>query len=101
MPLSVCKTEEQVKKWCEAILKKEGSYYIYCTEDNEVILEPAKSTRPLRYCYIKLTPTEQSKEPARALAESIGATYGQPVVEISRMSWDIERSPYIRAPTEE
>jgi bifunctional DNA-binding transcriptional regulator/antitoxin component of YhaV-PrlF toxin-antitoxin module len=102
MPIAVCKTKEQVLNWCEKVLKKEGSYYIYyTTEDQEVILEPAKSTRPLRYCYIKLTPTEQDQNPAKTLAMEIGNEYEQPVIEISRMAWDVEKGPAIKIPVVE
>lgn len=96
MPISVCRTEDQVKKWCDELVK-EGKYFVYYTEESEVILEPAKSTRPLRYCYAKLP----SNESAKKLAEELGKTYNLPVISVVRICWDTEKGPAIRIPVEE
>jgi len=97
MPIAVCKNEEQVRKWAE-VLVKEGKFYVYyTTEDYEVILEPAKTTRPLRYCYIKMTGLEEAKK----LAAELSQKYKLEIIEIASMRWDTEKGPAIKIEVEE
>jgi uncharacterized lipoprotein YehR (DUF1307 family) len=94
MPISICENEEQLNHWCEQFVK--GSKYIvyYTTEDSEVILEPIRSTRPLRYCYLKMSTSNSAKK----VATQISKTYELPLLEIKRMAWDLEKGPGIRMP---
>ena len=95
MPISICTTKEQVEKWAKELIR-EGKYIIYLTAEDEVILEPLRSTRPLKYCYYK----GASSEDAKNLASSISKTYNLSIIEVDRISWDIEKGPYIRMPIE-
>jgi len=97
MPLSVCKTEEQFKRWCEEVVEKDRYRIYVTTEENEIILEPKRTTKPLKYCYYKA----ESIAKAMELAKEISDKYNLPVIEISRMSWDLEKGPAIKIPIEE
>lgn len=52
MPRQVFDDVQELEKWCKEFVKR-GQYTVYTTSDNELILEPRKSTRPQRFVYIK------------------------------------------------
>ena len=91
MPISICTTKEQVEKWSTELIR-EGKYIVYLTSENEVILEPLRSTRPLRYCYYKGSSTDDAKK----IAEAISKTYNLPLIQVEGVTWDIEKGPWIK-----
>jgi hypothetical protein len=94
MPISVCENEEQLNHWCEQFAKKDRYVVYITTEDNELILEPIKTSRPIRYAYMKF----ENIEHARKVANELAQHFGLKIVEIRRMAWDIEKGPWIRIP---
>jgi len=96
MPISICENEEQVTKWCETFVKKGRFVVYYTTDDYEVILEPVKTTRPIRYCYIKMLDLISAKR----LSGQLAVMYSLDRVELKGMSWDIEKGPWIKIPLE-
>ena len=94
MPISICENEEQLNNWCQQFAKK-GRYTVYyTTDDYEVVLEPIKTTRPIRYCYLKLA----NRGLAEKVAKEIAQSYGLDVVELKGIAWDIEKGPWIKIP---
>jgi len=91
IPISICSTKGQVEKWAKAIVH-EGKFIIYLTLNNEVVVEPLRSTRPLRYCYYKGSDFNDAKK----VAESISKAYNLSIVEVSSMSWDNEKGPWVK-----
>jgi len=71
-------------------------YAVIVTDENEMILEPRKSTRPLDYGYLCLDDSKAVRE----LAEKIARTYNLPLLEIQYFRWDIEKSPLVKVPIE-
>lgn len=95
LPIAICTTKEQVENWAKKLIR-EGKYIIYLTGEDEVILEPLRSTRPLRYCYYK----GASEKDAADLANSLAQTYNLSIVQVDAIAWDVEKGPWIRVPTE-
>lgn len=50
----IFKEEKEFQKWIDDHVNSD-KYECYITEGNEVVLIPLRSTRPLKYAYIKLT----------------------------------------------
>ena len=104
MPIHVLKAEKDEKgnydfskiyAWANEYVRGRD-YAILLTDENEVILEPRKSTRPLDYGYISLDDSRS----ARNLAESLASKYGLPLLEIQYFRWDIEKPPSVKVPIE-
>ena len=95
MPIHVLGSKEQLEKWAEEFI--EGKVFVVIvTKDGELILEPRKSTRPLDFGYCRFA----SKEEAIKSAEELKGKYKIKVVEEDALSWDVEKSPFIRVSME-
>jgi len=88
MPRIVFDSADELKEWCKLFVK-DNKYTGYITEENELILEPQKSTRPIRYAYIKC-------KKAKELAEELKDKYNIPVIKIKSYEWDTEKYPGIK-----
>jgi len=104
MPIHVLKIEkdekgkwryDKVTAWTDEYVKGKD-YAILVTEENEIILEPRKSTRPLDYGYINIRDPQAVAE----LASILASRYGLPLLEIKSLSWDIEKPPWVKVPAE-
>jgi hypothetical protein len=104
MPIHVLKVEKDEKggwifdmvlEWVHEYVKGRD-YAVLVTDENEIILEPRKSTRPLDYGYVCLDDSAAVRE----LAEKIARTYNLPLLEIQYFRWDIERPPSVKVPIE-
>lgn len=92
MPRIVFCSEEQLENWCKEFVDT-GKYVIYLTEYNEVILEPLKSTRPLRFGYFKGLKGEK-------LATKLQELHQIPLFRVRDYEWDLEKSPGIKVAIE-
>lgn len=92
MPRHVFENSEQLKQWCEEFVK-EGYYIVYTTAENEIILEPKRSTRPQRYGYLKSVNAEK-------LAVEIAEEYNIPYIKLESYEWDLDKSPGVRVSVE-
>ena len=88
MPRIVFDSFEELKKWCDEFIK-EKSHTIYTTENDELIVEPRRSTRPSRYGYFK---SIKVKEFAKTLSEK----HEIPYFHLKSYEWDTEKSPGIK-----
>jgi hypothetical protein len=104
MPIHVLKAERDEKgnwdfskviAWANEYVRGRD-YAVLVTDENELILEPRKSTRPLDYGYLSLDDSKAVRE----LAEKLAKTYGLPLLEIQYFRWDIEKAPSVRVPIE-
>jgi len=87
MPIAVCKNKEQLIAWCEDTVEP-GRFRVLATEEGEVIIEPTKTSRPIKYAYLQTT--EASK-----VAEEIASKFGVKKLELKAYRWDDERSPSV------
>jgi len=88
MPRQVFDDVQELEKWCKEFVKR-GQYTVYTTSDNELILEPRKSTRPQRYAYFKSVKVEE-------LAKLFSETYEIPYFKVERYEWDLDKGIGIR-----
>lgn len=95
MPRAIFVEGEELLKWCGEFVKG-GNYIMYLTGKNELILEPRRSTRPLRYAYLK----EVSKESADKLVVKIHEKFGIPFMLVSSYEWDVEKSVGVKVRVE-
>lgn len=103
MPIHVLKVKKDEKGWDfsgvfewiseYAALK---DYMLLVTDENELIIEPRKSTRPLNYGYVHIDDAKAIRELAKQLASS----FGLPLLEIQYFRWDIEKPPSVKIPIE-
>lgn len=104
MPIHVLKVERDERgNWnCEKILAwaneyvKGKDYALLLTDENELIIEPRKSTRPLDYGYVSINDANV----IRALARQLATNFGLPLLEIQYFRWDIEKPPSVKVPVE-
>jgi hypothetical protein len=103
MPIHVLKVEKSEKGWDYSKViawadeyVRARDYVVIQTDENEIILEPRKSTRPLDFAYVKLDSADAVKE----LARQLSSRYGIKLIEVKSLAWDIEKSPYIKTPIE-
>ena len=78
-------------EWVKQTVKSGKKYYIYTTDENEIIFVPQTSTRPLVYGYLV---TEQAREIAEKLVAS--DKFGLFIhFHCKRFEWDTERKPFV------
>jgi len=92
MPIAVCASEEELIEWCKELGIK-GRYRVITTKENEVILEPIKTSKPIRFAYLE---TEKAKE----LAEKIANDYNIKHLTLKAYRWNIERAPSVKVAVE-
>lgn len=85
MPRIVFGSEKELISWCEVFVK-EGNYTAYLTSSGELILEPRRSTRPIRYVHF-------TQKNASTVAKTIADAYSMPLFKIIRYAWDATRMP--------
>jgi len=56
----VFKELKEFGKWVQEIAKPD-KYYVYITEENEIVLVPSKSTRPMTFAYVRVAKEEELK----------------------------------------
>jgi hypothetical protein len=105
MPIHVLKLEKdkegkwdysKVIEWADEYVSGKD-YVVLMTEENEVILEPRKSTRPLDFGYVKVSDPSAAYE----LAGKLAVRYGLTLLDIKALAWDIEKPPWVRVPIAE
>ena len=84
-----------VYRWLDEYVKGKD-YALLVTDENEIILEPRKSTRPLDFAYISIKDTAAVQE----LVKQLEITYGLRALQIKSLSWDIEKPPWVKIPVE-
>lgn len=84
MPRIVFDSFEELEKWCKEFVKK-GSHTVYTTGSNELIVEPRRSTRPLRYAYF-------TSIKAVEFAKTISEQYEIPYFHLERYEWDLDKN---------
>jgi len=103
MPTHVLKVEKKEDKWdfskvfqwAEEYIR--GRYYaLLITDENEIIIEPRRSTRPLDFGYISI----QDRKALEELASELERRYGLTRIEIKSIGWDTERAPWVKVPAE-
>jgi hypothetical protein len=104
MPIHVLKVERgpggtwdfsKVYVWTDEYVRGRD-YVILLTDENEIILEPRKSTKPSDYGYISI----RDRQAVMNLAEELRRRYGLLVVEIKSLGWDVEKPPWVKVPPE-
>lgn len=93
MPIVVCKNEEELMAWLEDTVVT-GRYRVLVTDENEIIVEPTKTSRPLKYAYLQIT------EPSE-IAKKIREKFGLKILHIKAYRWNDERGPFVKIPIEE
>jgi len=93
LPIAVCKDEEQLKEWCKDTGLRDR-YRMISTEENEVIVEPIKTTRPSKFAYL-------SGPKAEEIASNIAKEYSVSHIKLKAYRWNEERGPFVKVPIEE
>jgi len=92
LPIAVCGTEEELLDWCREFVES-GKYRVFSTGENEVILEPVKTSKTIRFAYYQ---TERAKELAGKIAEDFGIKH----LTLKSYRWNIERAPSVKVAVE-
>lgn len=92
MPRIVFTNPEQLFDWVKEFCSS-NKYVGYVTSKKELIIEPTKSTRPLRYAYYA---GDDIDEIAKKLIEK----YQIKVFQIKNYEWDLEKSVGVHVPIE-
>jgi hypothetical protein len=98
--LKVEKTEtgwnfSKVFVWTDEYVKGRD-YALLVTDENEIILEPRKSTRPLDFGYVNIKDSQALNE----LVKELERRYALTRIEIKMIGWDTERAPWVKVPAE-
>ena len=99
MPRKVFESISDIKEWAKTFAMPE-KFIVNITRDNEIIIEPTKSTKPLTYCYCKVGHSaEEEKELNEFLnyLESRGFT----ILRLKAYEWDIEKAVGVKPKVEE
>lgn len=92
MPRIIFTNPEQLIEWVKAFCSAD-KYVGYTTAEKELIIEPIKSTRPLRYAYYKGEDTDE-------IAKKLSEKYQMKVFQIKNYEWDMEKSVGVRVAVE-
>jgi len=93
LPRHVCKDVEQLEKFCETYVTSADKYVVISTESHEVILEPLRSTKPIRYAYLEVDNAEK-------VAESISTKYNIRHLREKSYDWKVDIPPGVKIPVE-
>ena len=93
MTIAVFDNIEQLKMWCGDTVV-EGRFRIISTDEGEIIVEPTKTSKPLKYGYLKIAEAEKR-------AEEISKEFNIKHIHISAYRWNDERGPFVKVPIEE
>ncbi len=90
MPRYICGSSSEFFSWMN-VFGSADRYIIVKTYEDELIADPVKSTKPLRYLYYKGTDIEEC---SRELEKR-----GYQILTQKRYEWDTEKAPGIRVPS--
>ena len=87
MPRLVFESKERLEDWVKTFVTKKPENYviIYTSEDNEVIVHPVVTSRPIFVGYFK------GVEALGKFAEELSQKYKIPLLRVQRVEWDIEK----------
>jgi hypothetical protein len=85
----------KVFAWTDEYVKGKD-YALLVTDENEIILEPRKSTRPLDFAYVNI----KDVKALQTLIKELFNRYQLEPIEIKSLGWDIEKPPWIKVPVE-
>jgi len=96
MPRAICENKDQLTKWCEIFIGEKGKdkYVIISTNQNEIIIEPRKSTKPLDFAYMQV-----ANGNIKEIVNEIVQKYGIKHLHVKRLEWDLEKPPGIKYQT--
>ena len=69
MPRIEFNNEQELRDWSETFCKGTNRYSAYITAGKEIVLEPRKSTDPIRYGYLRVQSEGKIQEIAAFLRE--------------------------------
>jgi len=92
MPIAVCENEDELIEWCREFVET-GKYRVFSTRENEIILEPIKTSKPIRFAYYQ---TERAEELAKQIAKNFGIKH----LTLKAYRWNIERAPSVKVAVE-
>ncbi|MEM4534989.1 MAG: hypothetical protein QW764_02975 [Desulfurococcaceae archaeon] len=93
MPIAVCKNDEELLAWLEDTVSS-GRFRVIVTDENEVIIEPTKTSKPLKFAYLQTSNPE-------SVAREIGERFNLKVLHLKAYRWNEERGPFVKIPIEE
>ena len=86
MPILEFDSVKSYKDWISDFAKVDR--YVFClTDDNEVIAQPMKTSRPIIYGYMRVKDEEM-----KTIVEAI-TKQGYKIIRLKTFSWDTERRP--------
>jgi len=97
MPRKVFENISDIMEWIKVFAVPER-YIVNLTKDNEIIIEPTKSTKPLTYCYYKAGHGEEEE-----INKFINYLKGQgfTILRLKAYEWDIEKAIGVKPKAEE
>jgi predicted amidophosphoribosyltransferase len=84
--------EQQLEEWL-AFRGADKYYGLRTLEDNEIILIPLKTTRPIEIGYLKSPDADE-------IAKDLSQKYQIKILTIRRYEWDIEKAVGVKIPVE-
>jgi len=93
MPIAVFGNVDQLRLWCKDTVSPDR-YRVLSTDEEEVILEPTKTSRPLKFGYIQSSDAEK-------LAEEIAKEFNIKHIHLKAYRWNDERGPFVKILLEE
>ena len=100
MPRKVFESISDLKEWAKLFATPDRYIVNLTIRDQEIIIEPKKSTRPLTYCYYKIgSGNEEQKKLDEFLKYLKDEKFS--IVRLKSYDWDTERYPGVRMRMEE
>lgn len=94
MPRIVFASTDELKSWTGRFANPD-KFTVYCTTRQEIILEPLRSTSPLRYGYVRYLDLNQFRQVLEWLRGQ-----GFTVLKCRRYEWASDREVGARSPQE-
>jgi len=88
MPIAVFSNVDQLRMWCEDTVSSDR-YRVLSTDEGEIILEPTKTSRPLKFGYLQIADSEK-------LAVEVAKTFGLKHINLKAYRWNDERGPFVK-----
>ena len=93
MPIAVFNNTDELRAWCKDTVSPD-KYRVLSTDEDEIILEPTKTSRPLKFGYLQIPGAE-------ALADEIAKEFNLKHIHIKAYRWDTDKGPHIKISAEE
>ena len=93
MPIAVFQDLGQLKKWCEDTVSPDR-FRVLSTDEDEIILEPTKTSRPLKFGYLQISKAQE-------FAESLAKEFGLKHIHLKAYRWMEDRGPFVKVAPEE